>query len=98
MTGEVRTDVVELRSCRRGGEARRVNAFREEVTPSAEKLAVGDLYEHLCRQHGVRVRESVQTIEPTAVTCAEAELLDVPELSWALLIERLTSSPGWRPS
>lgn len=98
MTGEVRTDGAELRSCRRGGEARRVNVFRREVTPSAEKLAAGDLYEHLCRQHGVRVRESVQTIEPTAVTRAEAELLDVPELPWALPFERLTSSPGWRPS
>ncbi|KUM84896.1 hypothetical protein AQI94_30665 [Streptomyces pseudovenezuelae] len=71
-----------------------MNAFRWEVTPSAEELAAGDLYEHLCRQRGVRVRESVQAIEPTVVTRAEAELLDVPELSWALLFERLTSSPG----
>ncbi|MFJ3667018.1 GntR family transcriptional regulator [Streptomyces sp. NPDC090106] len=64
---------------------------------SAEELEAGDLYEHLRRQHGVHVREAVQAIEPTVVTRAEAELLDVPELSPALLFERLTSDTGGQP-
>jgi GntR family transcriptional regulator len=60
-------------------------------------LEAGDLYEHLREQHGVHVQEAVQAIEPTVVTRAEAELLDVPELSPALLFERLTSDTTGRP-
>ncbi|MGX1372592.1 GntR family transcriptional regulator [Streptomyces canus] len=66
-------------------------------TLSAEELETGDLYEHLRQQHGVHVREAVQAIEPTVVTRAEAELLDVPELSPALLFERLTSDTRGQP-
>ncbi|MFD0312901.1 GntR family transcriptional regulator [Streptomyces flavalbus] len=57
----------------------------------------GDLYEHLQDRHGVQVSEAVQSIEPTVVTRAEADLLDVPELSPALLFERLTSDTHDRP-
>ncbi|PWI13037.1 GntR family transcriptional regulator [Streptomyces sp. Act143] len=73
--------------------------IRAELVPalSAEELEAGDLYEHLRRQHGVHVREAVQAIEPTVVTRAEAELLDVPELSPALLFERLTSDTKGQP-
>ena len=48
---------------------------------SAQELEDGDLYEHLRHTHGVHVREAVQAIEPTVVTRAEAQLLEVPELS-----------------
>ncbi|WP_053846607.1 GntR family transcriptional regulator [Streptomyces sp. NRRL B-24085] len=73
--------------------------IKAELVPalSAEELEAGDLYEHLRRQHGVHVREAVQAIEPTVVTRAEAELLDVPELSPALLFERLTSDTRGQP-
>ncbi|MFE0103381.1 GntR family transcriptional regulator [Streptomyces sp. NPDC059009] len=64
---------------------------------SAEELESGDLYEHLREHHGVRVHEAVQAIEPTVVTRAEAEPLDVPELSPALLFERLTTDTEGRP-
>ncbi|CAM5674301.1 GntR family transcriptional regulator OS=Streptomyces tendae OX=1932 GN=GUR47_05795 PE=4 SV=1 [Streptomyces tendae] len=46
---------------------------------TSEELEQGDLYEHLGERHGVRVSEAVQSIEPTVVTRAEADLLDVPE-------------------
>lgn len=62
-----------------------------------EELEQGDLYEHFRDRHGVRVGEAVQSIEPTVVTRAEAELLEVPELSPALLFERLTTDTGDRP-
>lgn len=73
--------------------------IRADLVPtlSAEELEAGDLYEHLRKQHGVHVQEAVQAIEPTVVTRAEAELLDVPELSPALLFERLTSDTTGRP-
>ncbi len=45
------------------------------------ELEQGDLYEHFRDRRGVRVSEAVQSVEPTVVTRAEAELLDVPELS-----------------
>ncbi|GAA2272669.1 GntR family transcriptional regulator [Streptomyces atrovirens] len=61
------------------------------------ELERGDLYEHFRDRHGVRVAEAVQSIEPTVVTRAEADLLDVPELSPALLFERLTTDTGGRP-
>ncbi|MDG4857954.1 GntR family transcriptional regulator [Streptomyces sp. T-3] len=64
---------------------------------TAQELESGDLYEHLREHHAVRVREAVQAIEPTVVTRAEADLLDVPELSPALLFERLTTDAGGRP-
>lgn len=61
------------------------------------ELEQGDLYEHFRDRHGVRVGEAVQSVEPTVVTRAEAELLDVPELSPALLFERLTTDTEGRP-
>ncbi|MEU0914016.1 GntR family transcriptional regulator [Streptomyces althioticus] len=61
------------------------------------ELERGDLYEHFRDRHGVRVIEAVQSVEPTVVTRAEAELLDVPELSPALLFERLTTDTEGRP-
>ncbi|MGY1523830.1 GntR family transcriptional regulator [Streptomyces sp. MN3] len=61
------------------------------------ELEQGDLYEHFRDRHGVRVVEAVQSVEPTVVTRAEAELLDVPELSPALLFERLTTDTEGRP-
>lgn len=57
----------------------------------------GDFYQHLKERHGVQVSEAVQTIEPTVVTRGEADLPDVPELSPALLFERLTSDTRNRP-
>ncbi|WP_256107552.1 GntR family transcriptional regulator [Streptomyces sp. ODS05-4] len=65
------------------------------LTPA--ELESGDLYDHLREHHGVRVRSAVQSIEPTVVNEAEAEVLGVPELSPALLIERLTTDDGGRP-
>ncbi|MFJ2399414.1 MULTISPECIES: GntR family transcriptional regulator [unclassified Streptomyces] len=61
------------------------------------ELENGDLYQHLKERHGVQVSEAVQAIEPTVVTRGEADLLDVPELSPALLFERLTSDTRDRP-
>jgi GntR family transcriptional regulator len=64
---------------------------------TSEELERGDLYEHFRDRHGVQVGEAVQSIEPTVVTRAEADLLGVPELSPALLFERLTTDTGDRP-
>ncbi|MFI1960137.1 GntR family transcriptional regulator [Streptomyces althioticus] len=61
------------------------------------ELEQGDLYEQFRDRHGVRVGEAVQSVEPTVVTRAEAEPLDVPELSPALLFERLTTDAEGRP-
>ncbi|MFI7387818.1 GntR family transcriptional regulator [Streptomyces sp. NPDC049813] len=73
--------------------------IRADLVPglSAQELESGDLYAHLRAHHDVHVREAVQAIEPTVVTRAEADLLDVPELSPALLFERLTSDTSGRP-
>ncbi|MGY5104729.1 GntR family transcriptional regulator [Streptomyces sp. 900105245] len=73
--------------------------IRADLVPglTSEELESGDLYEHLREHHAVHVREAVQAIEPTVVTRAEAELLGVPELSPALLFERLTSDADGRP-
>ncbi|WP_225824051.1 GntR family transcriptional regulator [Streptomyces naphthomycinicus] len=73
--------------------------IRADLVPglSVRELESGDLYEHLREHHDVHVREAIQTIEPTVVTRAEAEVLDVPELSPALLVERLTSDTSGRP-
>lgn len=70
-----------------------------ELVPglSSQELEAGDLYEHLREHHQIHVREAVQAIEPTVVTQAEAGLLDVPDLSPALLFERLTTDAGGRP-
>ncbi|MFF0203873.1 GntR family transcriptional regulator [Streptomyces sp. NPDC005017] len=72
---------------------------RADLVPdlTSEELEQGDLYEHLRDRHGVHVSEAVQSIEPTVVTRAEADLLDVPELSPALLFERLTTDTLDRP-
>ncbi|MFJ8085714.1 GntR family transcriptional regulator [Streptomyces sp. NPDC096205] len=72
---------------------------RADLVPglSRDELEQGDLYEHLRDRHGVQVSEAVQSIEPTVVTRTEADLLDVPELSPALLFERLTSDTRNRP-
>ncbi|MFI6938278.1 GntR family transcriptional regulator [Streptomyces sp. NPDC050418] len=69
-----------------------------ELVPglTAEELEGGDLYEHLRTQHEVQVREAVQSIEPTVTSAAESRLLDVPELSPALLFERLTTDAAGR--
>ncbi|MBT2527905.1 GntR family transcriptional regulator [Streptomyces sp. ISL-99] len=64
---------------------------------TARELEDGDLYEHLRKHHGVHVSEATQAIEPTVVTRTEAEVLDVPELSPALLFERLTTDADGRP-
>ncbi|GAA4433616.1 GntR family transcriptional regulator [Georgenia halophila] len=64
---------------------------------SAQELESGDLYEHLREHHGVHVHEAVQVIEPTVATRYEAELLDLPELSPALLFDRLTTDTDGRP-
>ena len=64
---------------------------------TASELESGDLYEHLREEHGVRVHEAVQAIEPTVVSATEADLLEVPELSPALLFERLTTDTDGRP-
>ncbi|MEU2179503.1 GntR family transcriptional regulator [Streptomyces thermolilacinus] len=71
---------------------------RADLVPglTREELEQGDLYEHLRDRHGIRVSEAVQSIEPTVVTRAEADLLDVPELSPALLFERLTTDSRGR--
>ncbi|MFJ4809010.1 GntR family transcriptional regulator [Streptomyces longwoodensis] len=64
---------------------------------TARELEQGDLYQHLRTYHGVHVSEATQAIEPTVVTRAEAEVLDVPELFPALLFERLTTDSTGRP-
>ncbi|MGW8995491.1 GntR family transcriptional regulator [Streptomyces zhihengii] len=61
------------------------------------ELESGELYDHLRDNHGVRVEEATQSIEPTVVGEAEAALLGVPVLSPALLIERLTRDSAGRP-
>ncbi|WBB61495.1 GntR family transcriptional regulator [Streptomyces sp. WMMC500] len=66
-----------------------------DVAP--EELESGDFYAHLRAHHRVHVREAVQSIEPTVTSAAESRLLDVPELSPALLFERLTTDTRGRP-
>ncbi|MER6672828.1 GntR family transcriptional regulator [Streptomyces sp. NPDC000983] len=71
---------------------------RADLAPglTSDELVQGDLYEHLRDRHGVHVSQAVQSIEPTVVTRAEADLLHVPELSPALLFERLTTDSRGR--
>ncbi|MFH8796888.1 GntR family transcriptional regulator [Streptomyces sp. NPDC017941] len=73
--------------------------LRADLVPglTAGELETGDLYAHLRERHGVRVHEATQTIEPTVVTRSEARHLDVPDLSPALLFERLTTDTAGRP-
>ncbi|KIF71466.1 GntR family transcriptional regulator [Streptomyces sp. AcH 505] len=65
------------------------------LTP--QELEAGDLYDHLREHHQLSVHEATQSIEPTVVNEAEAAVLDVPVLSPALLIERLTLDTSGRP-
>ncbi|WP_228980227.1 GntR family transcriptional regulator [Streptomyces sp. DH12] len=65
------------------------------LTP--QELEAGDLYDHLREHHRVHVDQAVQSIEPTVVNEAEAGVLDVPVLSPALLIERLTTDTAGQP-
>ncbi|MGW0563329.1 GntR family transcriptional regulator [Streptomyces sp. NPDC003016] len=64
---------------------------------SPQELEAGDLYDHLREHHQVHVDQAVQSIEPTVVNEAEAGVLDVPVLSPALLIERLTTDAEGHP-
>ncbi|AVZ76657.1 GntR family transcriptional regulator [Streptomyces lunaelactis] len=70
-----------------------------ELVPSLtpHELEAGDLYDHLREHHQVYVDEAVQSIEPTVVNEAEAAVLDVPVLSPALLVERLTTDTAGHP-
>ncbi|MGW7288214.1 GntR family transcriptional regulator [Streptomyces sp. NPDC054847] len=65
------------------------------LTP--QELEAGDLYDHLREHHQVHVDQAVQSIEPTVVNEAEAAVLDVPVLSPALLVERLTTDTSGSP-
>ncbi|MFF0743630.1 GntR family transcriptional regulator [Streptomyces sp. NPDC004111] len=73
--------------------------FPAELVPdlTREELEAGELYDHLRDRHRVYVHEATQSIEPTVVNEAEAAVLDVPVLSPALLIERLTTDTSGRP-
>ncbi|MEU2434294.1 GntR family transcriptional regulator [Streptomyces sp. NPDC007861] len=64
---------------------------------TSDELETGDLYDHLREHHGVAVHQATQSIEPTVVNETEAAVLDVPVLSPALLIERLTTDTSGRP-
>ncbi|MGW2839436.1 GntR family transcriptional regulator [Streptomyces sp. NPDC001493] len=70
-----------------------------ELVPSLtpQELEAGDLYDHLREHHHVHVDQAVQSIEPTVINEAEAAVLDIPVLSPALLIERLTTDTAGRP-
>ncbi|MFD6424891.1 GntR family transcriptional regulator [Streptomyces sp. NPDC060198] len=70
-----------------------------ELVPSLtpQELEAGDLYDHLREHHHVHVDQAVQSIEPTVINEAEAAVLDMPVLSPALLIERLTTDTAGRP-
>jgi GntR family transcriptional regulator len=63
---------------------------------SIEDLESGCLYDRL-HEHGVRVHDAIQSVEPTVTNDAESELLGVPVLSPALLFERLTNDDTGRP-
>ena len=63
---------------------------------SLEDMESGCFYDRL-REHGVRVHDAVQSVEPTVTNDAESGLLEVPLLSPALLFERLTNDDAGRP-
>lgn len=67
-------------------------------TLTPQELEAGDLYDHLREHHHVHVDQAVQSIEPTVINEAEAAVLDIPVLSPALLIERLTTDTAGLPS
>lgn len=62
-----------------------------------DDLESGCLYERLRDRHGVHVHEAVQSMEATVTQQSESELLAVPDLSPALLFERLTTDTTGRP-
>lgn len=53
-------------------------------------LAQGSLYELLQRNYGIQIRSATQQIQATVLSEEEADALDVPPFSPALLIERLS--------
>ncbi|MEV8585720.1 GntR family transcriptional regulator [Streptomyces sp. NPDC051180] len=57
----------------------------------------GGFYAHLRERRGIRTAHAVQSIEPTVLSEEEADLLDVPVLSPALLFDRITSDTAGRP-
>jgi len=61
------------------------------------EMESGCFYDFLSERHRIHVHEAVQSIEPTVTNAVEARLLGVPELSPALLFERLTSDVTGRP-
>jgi GntR family transcriptional regulator len=63
---------------------------------SLDDLESGCLYDRL-HEHGVRVHDAIQSVEPTVTNDAESQLLGVPVLSPALLFERLTNDDTGRP-
>ncbi|MFD4726330.1 GntR family transcriptional regulator [Streptomyces seoulensis] len=64
---------------------------------SAADMESGDFYDMLGHRYGVRVRDAVQSIEPTVTSEEEARLIGVPVLSPALFFERLTQDDTARP-
>ncbi|MEV0119677.1 GntR family transcriptional regulator [Streptomyces sp. NPDC050844] len=69
-------------------------ALTPGLTP--EQMESG-FYAHLREVRHIRPAHAVQSIEPTVVTEAEARLLGVPELSPALLFDRITTDTEGRP-
>lgn len=67
-----------------------------ELVPGLTRQDMAASFYDWLRRHGVRLREAVQTIEPTVTSDTESELLGVPELSPALRFERLTSDSTGR--
>lgn len=57
-----------------------------------QDLAQGSLYEILERQFGLTIRSASQQIQATVLSEEEADVLDVPAFSPALLIERTSLS------
>jgi GntR family transcriptional regulator len=57
-----------------------------------ESLGEGSLYELLAQRFGIQIRSASQQIQATVLSEEEADVLDVPPFSPALLIERLSLS------
>ncbi|NUL08433.1 GntR family transcriptional regulator [Streptomyces lunaelactis] len=64
------------------------------LTP--EQMETG-FYAYLHKERRVTTARAVQSIEPTVLSEGEAQLLGVPELSPALLFDRVTSDSAGRP-
>jgi GntR family transcriptional regulator len=62
----------------------------------SQDLEDGSFYQILGRRYGVRLATATQIIEPTVVDEAEAELLEVPVHTPALLFERATTDADGR--